>query len=185
LNAISDSVSDLASFNDGADGADEDDDEEEPELGKLSEDDGPSWVRGIISKMAEYWMKHLWPKQIMLDELTLPDWGDAADYLHERDKKYGMTELKVPMVFQQQTEDNAAPSGLRTVGESMETLDSIPGKLQMPQLTSPPGSCHMRLGYRKPQTHKVISSLLPDATANVSPIPKSIPVEPISFYPGM
>jgi len=45
--AIGDSLSDLASSNNGEDGEDED---EETEQGKLSEDDQPSWVMGTISK---------------------------------------------------------------------------------------------------------------------------------------
>jgi hypothetical protein len=30
-----------------------------------------------------------------LDEITQLGWGDAVDYIHERDQKYGTTELKV------------------------------------------------------------------------------------------
>ena len=44
LVAIGDSLSDLASSDDGEDGEDEDD--KESEQGKLSEDDEPGWVRG-------------------------------------------------------------------------------------------------------------------------------------------
>jgi len=48
LVAIVDSLSDLASSDDGEDGEDEDD--EETEQGKLSDDDEPSWVMGTINK---------------------------------------------------------------------------------------------------------------------------------------
>jgi hypothetical protein len=34
-------------------------------------------------------------KQMRLDQLTQPGWGDAADYFRERDIQYGMTEWKV------------------------------------------------------------------------------------------
>jgi len=43
-------------------------------------------------------------------------------------------------------EDDAASSALTTFGEPMETPDSVPGKLHMPQATSQPQSSHMRLG---------------------------------------
>jgi len=51
LNTIGDNLSDLASSDNGEDGEDEDDDKEDTELGKLSEDDEPSWVIGKISQM--------------------------------------------------------------------------------------------------------------------------------------
>jgi len=48
LVALGDSLSDLASSDDGEDG--EDEDEEETEQGKLGEDDEPGWVMGKITK---------------------------------------------------------------------------------------------------------------------------------------
>jgi len=48
-----------------------------------------------------------------LGELTQPGWGDAADYFRERDKKYSMTELKVPAGIQRQTEEDAPHSHRR------------------------------------------------------------------------
>jgi len=57
LNAIGDSLSDLASSDDGEDGEDEDDDEDNPELGKISEDDEPGWVMGTISKTVQHRME--------------------------------------------------------------------------------------------------------------------------------
>jgi hypothetical protein len=136
LNPICDSPSNLTSFNDRADGEDKDDDEGEPELGKLSEGDGRSWVMGIISKTVGYRMGHLWHKQMKIDELKLPSCGDAAYYFHKRHTKNEMLELTVPTVFELQTDNDAALSGPTTVGETMETLDRVPGKLQMPHLTS-------------------------------------------------
>jgi len=49
--AIRDSLSDLASSDNGEDGEDEDD--EETEQGQLREDDEPGWVMGTIMKTVE------------------------------------------------------------------------------------------------------------------------------------
>jgi hypothetical protein len=70
LVAIGDSLSDLASSDDGEDGEDEDD--EETEQGKLSEDDEPSWVMGIITKTVQQRMERFRQKQMKFDELTQP-----------------------------------------------------------------------------------------------------------------
>jgi len=51
LVAIGDSLSDLASSDNGEDGEDEDD--EETEQGNLSEDDEPGWVMNTITKMVQ------------------------------------------------------------------------------------------------------------------------------------
>jgi len=75
--AIGDSLSDLASSDDGEDGEDED---EETELGNLSEDDEPGWVMGTISKTVQQRMESFRQKQTKLDELTQPGWEDAAEY---------------------------------------------------------------------------------------------------------
>jgi len=65
LVAIRDSLSDLASSDDGEDGEDEDD--EETELGKLSEDDEPGWVMGTITETVEQRMERFRPTQMKLD----------------------------------------------------------------------------------------------------------------------
>jgi len=57
LNAIGDSLSDLASSDDEQDGEDEEDDEEDTELGKLSDDDEPGWVMGTITKTVQHRME--------------------------------------------------------------------------------------------------------------------------------
>jgi len=67
--AIGDSLSDLASSDDGEDGEDED---EETELGKLSEDDEPGWVMGPISKTVQQRIESFRQKQMKRDELTQP-----------------------------------------------------------------------------------------------------------------
>jgi hypothetical protein len=105
LAAIGDSLSDLASSEDGKDGDDED---EETGQGKLSEDDEPGWVMGTITKTVPQRMESFRQKKMKLDELTQPGWEDAADYFRERDKKYGKAQLRVPVVVQPQTDDNAS-----------------------------------------------------------------------------
>jgi len=61
LNAIRDSLSNVASSDDGEDGEDKDD-EEDTELGKLSEDDEPGGVKGKISKTVKHRMDGLMQK---------------------------------------------------------------------------------------------------------------------------
>ena len=181
LVAIGDSLSDLASSDDGEDGEEEDD--EETEQGNLSEDDEPGWVMGTITKTVQQRMERFRQKQMKLDELTQPGWEDAADYFRERDKKYGTTELRVPAVVQPQTMDDAPAPPPATFGELMESLDIVPGISQRPQGTSRPGSSHIRLGSVKPQSQLGIPSGEPAAEPDSSMLLKAKPVEPVSFYP--
>jgi len=178
--AIGDSLSDLASSDDGEDGEDEDEDTEQ---GKLSEDDEPGWVMGTITKTVQQRMESFRQKQMKLDELTQPGWEDAADYFRERDKKHGTAELRVPVVVQSQTDDGASAPPPTTFGELMERLDMVSGISQMPQGTSRPGSSHIRLGWVKPQSNTSISWLEPAVEPDTSPLLKAKPVEPLSFYP--
>jgi len=141
--AIGDSLSDLGSSDDGEAGEDED---EETELGKLSDDDEPGWVMGTISKTVQQRMESFRQRQMKLDKLTQPGWEDAANYIRERDTKYGIGELRVPVVVQPQTDDDASAPPPPTFGELMERLDIVPGISRMPQGTSRPGSSHIRLG---------------------------------------
>jgi len=90
--------------------------------------------------MVQYRMERFRQKQMKLHQLTQPGGGDAANDFHERDRKYGKTELKVPAVIQPRMADDAASSVLTTCSVHLEMLDSVPGKLQMPQVTSRPGS---------------------------------------------
>jgi len=71
LNAVGDSLSDLASSEDDEDGEDEDVDEEDIGHGKLSEDDKPGWVMGTISKTVQHRIQRFRQKQMRLDRLTL------------------------------------------------------------------------------------------------------------------
>ena len=78
--AIGDSLSDLASSDDGDDGEDEDD--EETEKGQLSEDDEPGWVMGAITKPVKPRLQRFRQKQMNLDDMTQPGWEDAANSFH-------------------------------------------------------------------------------------------------------
>jgi len=178
--AVGDSLSDLASSEDGEDGEDEN---EETELGKRSEDDEPGWVMGAISKTVQQHMGSFRQKQMKLDELTHPGWEDAADYFRDRDKKYATAELRLLVVVQPQTDDDASAPPPTSFGELMERLDIVPGISQMPQGTSRPGSSHIRLGSVKPQSNTMISGLEPAAKRDTLPLLKAKPVEPVSFYP--
>jgi len=181
LVAIGDSLSDLASSDDGEDGEDEDD--EETEQGNLSEDDEPGWVTGTITKTVQQRMERFWQKQMKLDELTQPGWEDAANYFRERDKKYGTTKLRVLAVVQPQTNDDARAPPPATFGELMESLDIVPGISQRPEGISQPGSSHIRLGSVKPHSKSSIPSGEPAAEPDSSMLLKAKPVEPVSFYP--
>jgi len=181
LVAIGDSLSDLASSDDGEDGEEEDD--EETEQGNLSEDDEPSWVMGTITKTVQQRMERFRQKQMKLDELTQPGWEDAANYFRERDKKYGTTELRVPAVVQPQTNDDAPAPLPATFGELMESLDIVFGISQRPQGTSRPGSSHIRLGSVKPQSKSCIPGGEPAAEPDSSMLLKAKPIEAVSFYP--
>jgi len=181
LSAIGDNLSDLASSDNGVDGEAKDDEDEDPAGGKLSEDDQPGWIMGTISKTVQYCMEHFRQKQMKLHELTQRGWGDAADNFRDSDIRGVTNKFKVPAVVQPQTADDAVSSVPTTFGEPMGTLDSVPGKVQMPQLTSRPGSSHMRLGSQKPQTKECIPSFPSAPMPDWSLIQQSKHVQPISF----
>jgi hypothetical protein len=68
LVAIGDSLSDLASSDEGEDGEDEDD--EQTEQGKLSEDHEPGWVVCTISKTVQQGIERFGQRCKKLNELT-------------------------------------------------------------------------------------------------------------------
>jgi hypothetical protein len=70
LVAIGDSLSDLASSDNGENGEDEDDEATEP--GKLSKYDEPGWVMGTIAQTVQQRMESFRQKLIKLDDLTQP-----------------------------------------------------------------------------------------------------------------
>jgi len=181
LVAVGDSLSDLASSDDGEDGEDEDD--EETEQGNLSEDDEPCWVMTTSAQTVQQRMERFRQKRMKLDELTQPGWEDAADYFREQGKKYGTSELRLPAVVQPQTNDDASAPPPTTFGELMESHDIVPGVLQMPQGTSRPRSSHVRLGSVKPQWKLSIPSREAAAEPDSSTLLNAQTVDPVSFYP--
>jgi len=181
LNAVGDSLSDPASIDDAEDVQDEGD-EEDTEQGKLSKDDEPGWVMGTISKTVQCRMERLWQQQMKLDQLTQPGWGDAAEYFRERDKKYGTTKCKVPVVVKTQTDQVAAAPPPTTFAEHLQTVDLVPGISRTPHGSSPPGSSRIRLESGKAQSPKRISSLPPSTALHSSQIKYVMPVEPVRYY---
>jgi len=178
--AIRDSLSVLASSNEGEDGEVEDD--EETEQGKLSEDDEPGWVMDTITKTVQQCKERFWQKQMKFEKLTQPGWDDAVHYFRERDKKYSTSELRVPAVVQVQTNVDAPAPPPTTFGELMESLDSVPGISQTPQSTFRPGSSHMRFGSVKPQSKSSIPCGEPAPKPDLSMLLKAKPVVPVSFH---
>ena len=64
-------------------------------LGKLSEHDQPGWVMGTITEAVQHSMERFRQKQMSLDEVTQLGWGEAANYFHKRDIKYGTAKLRI------------------------------------------------------------------------------------------
>ena len=131
LNAIGDTLSDVASSNDEQNEKDEEDDVEDTELGKLSDDDEPGWVMGTISKTVQYCLESFPQNQMRLDKLMQPGWGDAANYIRENDMMYGTVTLKVLAVVKDQIDTTTTTPSLMTLSEHMQTLDIVRGQLQM------------------------------------------------------
>jgi hypothetical protein len=61
------------------------------------------------------------------DKLTQPGWEDAADYIRERDKKYGTSELTASAVVQLQTIDDPPPHPPTQFAELKASLDIVLG----------------------------------------------------------
>jgi len=181
LVAIVDSISDHASSDDVEDEDYQDD--SKTEQGKLSDDDEPGWVMGTITKTVQQRMERFRPKQMKLDELTPPGWEDAPDYFRERDTKYSASELRVPAVVQLEKHDGTAAPAPTTFAELMEFLGIVPGISRIPELTSRPGSSHIRVGSVKPQLRTSISGLEPTTDRDTSPGLKAKPIEPVTFCP--
>jgi len=124
-------------------------------------------------------MERFWQKQMKFDELSQPGWEDAADYFHERDKKYGTPQLRVLAVIQPQTNDDAPPQPPTTFAGVMGSLDIVPG---ISQGTSRLGSSHIRLGSVKPQSESSIPRGELAAEPDSSPLLKPNRVEPVCIY---
>jgi hypothetical protein len=54
-----------------------------------------------------------------LDQMTQPGWGDAPNFFHERDMKYGTAKLKVPAVVMPHIVMTPASASPTTAGEHM------------------------------------------------------------------
>ena len=134
-------------------------------------------------------MERVRQKQMKLNGLSGPGWEDAANYIHERDKKYGTFEIRDPAVIHPRMHDDAPAPPPRTIGELMESLEIVPGILQTLHRTSRPGSSHTRLGSVKPQSKSSIPSSEPAAEPDSSTLLNAKPIEPVSsvepviFYP--
>jgi len=181
LNAMGDSLSDLASSDDEEDAEDQDEDDD-IEQGKLSGDDEPGCVMGTVSKSVPRRMETFCQKQMKLDELTQLGWKDVDNYFCKREKKYGTSELKVPAVIKSQTDHVAAAPSPISLGELLETLHIVPGISPMLQCTCRPGSSHMRVGSGKLKSPERISSLPPVPQSDFSLVTYAMPVQPVSAY---
>jgi hypothetical protein len=170
FNAIGDTLSNLASPNAEQDGEDKEDDEADTDLGKLTDDDEPGWVMGTISKSVQHRRESFRPKQMRLDTMTQPGWGDTSNNFRGRDVKYGTAELNLPAVVKTKINMTAASASPTTTGEHTLTLDIVRGQLVMLAVTSRPGSTQTRLGFEKPQRIKLIPVLSPDAETDLTPI---------------
>ena len=80
---------------------------------------------GTITKTVQHCMESFRQKQMRLNELTQPRWGDAANYFRERDMRYGTAELKVLAVVKPQIDTTTATPSLITVGEHMQTPEIV------------------------------------------------------------
>jgi hypothetical protein len=117
--AIGYTANDVAKSDDGQAGTDEDNDEADTELNRLSDDYKPGWATGTITETVQHGMESFWLRQIRLDELTQPAWGDAANHFRERDMNFGTAKLNFPAVFKPQMDTTVATPSPTIVGEYM------------------------------------------------------------------
>jgi len=177
--ALGDSLSDLSSSDDGEDREHEHD--EETVQGRLREDDEPGLVMGTISEMVQHCIERCQQKQMKLDELAHPWWQHAATYFRERDNNYDRSKWRGPAVVLPETDDDPVAPAPTTFGGLIESVEIVPGQLQMPQGTSRPWSSHIRLGSVKPELNPSISSLELAVEGDTSPLWKAKPVEAVGF----
>jgi hypothetical protein len=183
LNAMGDSLSDLASSEDQEVRENKDDEDYDTEHGNLSEDDKPGWVMGTISKMVQRRMDSIRQKQFRCDKLTQLGLRDIADYVCERDMKYGATEFKVPVVVKPQTDTTAATPSQTTFGELMQAFDIVPGQSPMPHVTFREGSSQMRLGSEEPQADNYRIVLKTNTEPNSSRMEIAKAFHHVTFHP--
>jgi len=96
---------------------------------------------------------------------------------------YGTAELRVLVLVQLETDDDASAPPPTTYGDHMDRLGIATGISQMPQGTSRPGSSHIRLGLVKLLANTSRSGLEPVSEPDMSHGLKAKPVEPVSLYP--
>jgi len=133
LVSIRDSLSDLASSNNREDG--EDDNDTGTEQGNLSEDDEHSWLMRTITKTVQQCMECFQQKKMQHDEFTHSGWEDTAHNFHERDRKYGTCQWRVPAFIQPRTDDETAALKPTPFRQLMECLGFVPVISQMMQGT--------------------------------------------------
>jgi len=102
----------------------------------LSEDNQSGLVMDTITNTIPHHMECFQHKQMWIGELRQPRGRNSANYLHEGDMIYRTTGLKVPVVTQQLTDKDVAAPPRTIFGELMQSLNVVPSKLQMIQLTS-------------------------------------------------
>jgi hypothetical protein len=83
---------------------------------------------------------------------------------------YRTAKLKVPEVVKTKIDMTTAILSLTTCGEHMQSPDIFCGQTQMLAMTAGPGSTQMRQCSPKPQSHKFLLVLSPDAAPDSAPI---------------
>lgn len=121
-------------------------------------------------------------KQMRLNKLMQPGWGDVAYYIFERGNEYEMAKLMILVVVKLQMENIAAMPVPTRFGALRETLLIISAKSQMPQGSFQLGSRYMRLSSGKPKPQKYFGYLLHNTTPNFSTTKKLKPVEHVCCY---
>jgi hypothetical protein len=115
----------------------------------LSENNEPGWVTVTISKPVQHGMERFWQMEIWLDRFTQLGWWNAADYILQRDIKYGTVQFKVTIEFQLQTNMTATTPSPATFWKLMLSLDIILRQSQIPLGMCSPGRSQRRLGSEK------------------------------------
>jgi hypothetical protein len=95
-------------------------------------------------------MERVPEKQKTHDALTHPGWEDAANDFHAKDEKSSTSQFNVAAVIKPPTDDEDAAPPPTTFGHHIQSLNIIPGILQMPHGPSQPVRSHIRLRSGKP-----------------------------------
>jgi len=180
LNAIGDSLSNLASSDDEQDGEDEEDDEEDTVLGKLSDGDEPGLEMCTISKTVQHRIEKFRQTQMRLDEFMQLGLGETANFFRERDMKNGAAESKVPVVVKHQIYTTASTTTPTIFRQHMHTLDVVRAQCQMLAVISPAASSPMRVGSEKPELHKFLPVLSHEGEPDSTLIHNAMAIQPVS-----